>query len=631
MSRSPSATPSTAQAPPRTLRGLMKDKKQIEQIRKEEGEVKNAKEGESYLVKRGLTITGEPFTLESLVTTTFYVSQMQSIPIQTKNAIRAIAFMLESLDLDDKAARITEAVGNKMDARLQQAQQELDEAKTNYVEMMGLRDKCTRLIKQAAATQEELTEKLTALPTTVTDIITESMAAIPDTMVEDISKAIGNNLSAPSYRDILIRGGASSVAENPALVKVKAQAAIRYRQILFNVKENGELAQGGNQLIVEKANEALEALSPPQAIRNAFKTATKLQNGKGVMLEVKSDEAMKWINEGNRRKELAIAIEDGASVKERTFSLIVPFVPLALRPEREVDLREIEEQNDLETGVISRARWVKPEHRRAPNQTVAHLILIMSSPSAANKSIRDGLSICQKKVYPKKLKREPIRCLKCQGYGHIATRCLLTIDICGTCSGNHRTESCTAYKTSYCVSCQTTDHPSWHRECPEFKRKCRELDERSPENTMPYFLTEEAWTNAMEPVPAPLPPLFPPRPPTVAPPPSSVLRQNREPMHNFANPSQRGGLRQTTLPFRGSFIQRGGARGRGHPRNATPGPSRTDPRPSQNQGSSLSQDKVSTRSIDEERAKVRRKLKEGCYNWEDDVPGSPSELEYVSN
>ena len=96
---------------------------------------------------------------------------------------------------------------------------------------------------------------------------------------------------------------------------------------------------------------------------------------------------------------------------------------------------------------------------------------------------------------PRKDKRELIRCLKCQHWGHIACNCKGMSNTCSTCAKDHCMSNCKSYQTYYCVTCQTDLHGSTDRCCPEYI-KCQEaLNARTPENSMPYFPTEEIWTH----------------------------------------------------------------------------------------------------------------------------------------
>ena len=162
-------------------------------------------------------------------------------------------------------------------------------------------------------------------------------------------------------------------------------------------------------------------------------------------------------------------------------------------------MRQVEKDNGLPDGSLLRARWIKPAHRRARNQTCSHVILIASAADTANKILTNGLVICQKRVYAEKCKKEPTRCLKCQGWGHLSFDCKLTQDTCGTCAGRHRTANCTPGSRPRCVSCGIEGHTSWSRSCPVFIQKCDEMNGRLIENAMPYFPTNEPWTHIMQP------------------------------------------------------------------------------------------------------------------------------------
>ncbi|KAG1817232.1 uncharacterized protein BJ212DRAFT_1270677, partial [Suillus subaureus] len=134
---------------------------------------------------------------------------------------------------------------------------------------------------------------------------------------------------------------------------------------------------------------------------------------------------------------------------------------------------------------------------RSSDQRVAHAIFHFTNPSAANTTLHDGIYIGQEKLHPHKDKWEPVQCVKCQLWGHVAKECKAPKDICGTCGKNHQTDTCNAYHTFYCISCNLHDHASWNRNCPEFENCCTGIDTKLPENSMPYFSTNEDWTQVM--------------------------------------------------------------------------------------------------------------------------------------
>ena len=83
-------------------------------------------------------------------------------------------------------------------------------------------------------------------------------------------------------------------------------------------------------------------------------------------------------------------------------------------------MRQVEKDNGLPDGSLLRAPWIKPVHWRACDQTCGHVILVASAADTVNKILTNSLVICQKCVYTEKCKKEPTRCLKCQGWGHLS-------------------------------------------------------------------------------------------------------------------------------------------------------------------------------------------------------------------
>lgn len=106
--------------------------------------------------------------------------------------------------------------------------------------------------------------------------------------------------------------------------------------------------------------------------------------------------------------------------------------------------------------------------------------------------------------------------------------------MCRTCAESHITSQCNTYRTTRCTNCRSNGHTSWSRKCPEFIRRCDLLDEKFPENKMPYFPTNAAWTHTIVP-PKPNKPRSPTRSPT-PPQASHPAKLNRT-------------LRQTTIAF----------------------------------------------------------------------------------
>ena len=123
-----------------------------------------------------------------------------------------------------------------------------------------------------------------------------------------------------------------------------------------------------------------------------------------------------WLSQLDNRANFLGQFTLDTTLKPHTYSLVVQFVPLQFRPDDEAGLRDIEENNMLPRNAILRARWIKPAYSRAPDQTCRHVLVVMTRPKDANSMLTNCLIICQKRVYAKKCKKEPTRCLKCHGW-----------------------------------------------------------------------------------------------------------------------------------------------------------------------------------------------------------------------
>ena len=89
------------------------------------------------------------------------------------------------------------------------------------------------------------------------------------------------------------------------------------------------------------------------------------------------------------------------------------FVLLTFKPDRDIELLELEELSGLDSRDILNARWIKPATRCTLNQMCGHAIFSLTLPQVANEILVHGLFICHK-VYAEKCKEEPLRCLNCQ-------------------------------------------------------------------------------------------------------------------------------------------------------------------------------------------------------------------------
>ena len=345
--------------------------------------------------------------------------------------------------------------------------------------------------KDMQATSKRIEESTTA--------IHESAMAIHK-MLKEVDKNLvvvtdtSNKLTCTmsSYKDVLMVAPKSAQqtttskptsASDPRIIRDQNRKAC---QVLVNIynkevinRSLEELKSNFNDLIGIELMEPLTDANVQHIV--------KLQNG-GMILQFKTKEAAEWFKQPVILSSILPKIDSTAMLKDRTFQILVPRVPVTFEPEGEDSLRELEEQNGMKDGILCKSRWIKPTYRRALGQRYAHLALSVSSAGEANVIIRDGIYICVIKAYPRKLKTEPKQCMKCRKWGHFAADCLEEKDACGNCREDHHTKECPDKERRYCVSCKNNSHASWDRSCLEFLRCIEKMDENHPKNALMYFL-----------------------------------------------------------------------------------------------------------------------------------------------
>ena len=315
-----------------------------------------------------------------------------------------------------------------------------------------------------------------------------------------------------SYRDALTSRQLPT-SSNKSVVdpKILSDLERKDKQILVNIYDEEGTCTMDKSLseLSDMANGALDKMSDgskPDKVKVVGVHKTKRN---AILLTLNSKEAAFWVREVGNKETFANAFSKGLHIREREYNLIVPRVPLTFDPKKDTDLREVKESNGLASHIICKAKWIKPAERRHPGQTHAYAVLTVTSIDTANKLIRDGIGICNSFSRPTKQKQEPIQCMKCRRWGHFMDKCPESEDTCGTCGDKHRTSTCKTSNKLYCVSCATSTHASWDRACLEFLKQCKNINDRNPVNSMPFFLAEQDWTLAVRPSRIPLEERFP--------------------------------------------------------------------------------------------------------------------------
>ena len=62
---------------------------------------------------------------------------------------------------------------------------------------------------------------------------------------------------------------------------------------------------------------------------------------------------------------------------------------------------------------------------------------------------------------------QPVRCYKCQRFGHIAANCKSKMEKCALCGQNHKSQDCLNKENAKCANCGE-NHPAYSKHCPKY-------------------------------------------------------------------------------------------------------------------------------------------------------------------
>ena len=361
--------------------------------------------------------------------------------------------------------------------------------------------KLSNLVNVSLANQKDLQNTAKKLGE-VAEVIHKTTEEVSKNLAEASDTSNKLTTTMGSYKDMLMTAPRPPMASNavganrstPTDPRISRDIERKSKQVLVDIF-NKEVVNQSLEELKARFNKLIreaEDVEKPEG-NVEVQQIIKLKNG-GLILQFGSKEIAEWFRQPQIELNILPQIDSSATIKERSFQLLVPRVPVTFEPTKEEHLRELEEQNNVHSKRIRKAKWIKPIYRRALGQQLAHLALTVSTPEDAYILIRDGIYICGVKTYPKKLKVELKQCMKCRKWGHFASECLAEKDVCGNCGEDHMMKDCTEAGRRYCVSCRNDSHTSWDRECPEFKRRVERMDEGHPENALTYFPTDKDWT-----------------------------------------------------------------------------------------------------------------------------------------
>jgi hypothetical protein len=262
---------------------------------------------------------------------------------------------------------------------------------------------------------------------------------------------------------------------------------------------NGEGGLMGLTLeaLIERANQALKSMTGTEGQAGRPEKvefiSMVVQRKGGILLELGMKEEREWLVHPDICASFTENFGGAVKYRARKYPVLVKCIPIGINIGLKTTLEEIKTSNRLEKDSIVGAKWICNPSRGETDQCHTHLIVYCKSKEDANDWICNTHYIEGKSVASTKLLPVLMRCYNCQLDGHLAKQCIMTVT-CSTCSGAHRTDTCTNRRNPYCVPCKMKGHLTWSSACPNYVTRCANLSDCPPDNCYKYYVTSQEWT-----------------------------------------------------------------------------------------------------------------------------------------
>ena len=207
--------------------------------------------------------------------------------------------------------------------------------------------------------------------------------------------------------------------------------------------------------------------------------ATKKICNSNILYQLNSTQATAWLKNPKVQKAFLLTYSSNANIHTKLFHVITEFVPKSFNAGTAHSHTMLEANNSLTPDSITWMKYIKPLHPQTMKQQSAHVIIGLSNREDANKIILHGLYIEDKHTNFCKMTVTPRRCLKCQHFGHYASECKATTDMCVLCTLNHCTNLCptpdSPPKCANCTGISAVGHGSADKDCPSFLSETHKL------------------------------------------------------------------------------------------------------------------------------------------------------------
>ena len=300
----------------------------------------------------------------------------------------------------------------------------------------------------------------------------------------------------------------AGVQEGDGVAK-KVEVSRKARTLTMRLKEEGEKASAAKATPLQLVK-AFKVISEP--LTEQIVAARRLQSG-DVLLNLASLEAReslekvtKWASQGQYKS---------ATVLRQSFTVAVDGMCLARfnEEEKEPAMKQMERENKVLHPHLEIIDFKLPPVAKRPDtlgRSKRYSTVLVSVATTGmhddilDKGITEGGSL--KTTRPWDRAADIRQCYRCQGYGHITTRCEGKTR-CAICAGEHDTREHKslvvkglAKEDLKCAACEQNGHPAWDPRCPIRSKELWRKNQRIANKVQRYNTEKTGSTRPIRPI-----------------------------------------------------------------------------------------------------------------------------------
>ncbi|OAX31978.1 hypothetical protein K503DRAFT_656691, partial [Rhizopogon vinicolor AM-OR11-026] len=98
-----------------------------------------------------------------------------------------------------------------------------------------------------------------------------------------------------------------------------------------------------------------------------FRAINQFRNG-DIVMEMMNEMAAQHLREDNTKRAFIDKLDPNATIKDRSYPIVMQFVPISFNPSQRENLTNLERENGWKEGSVLTAQWIKPPERRTKEQ-----------------------------------------------------------------------------------------------------------------------------------------------------------------------------------------------------------------------------------------------------------------------